>query len=138
LRPVEQAGGIVFRGNDRGISILLVTSKKEDGHWIFPKGHIEPGESPEEAALREASEEAGVDGELLGQAGQPLEFTWGGTRYRVRYFLIRARSETPRTDGRMKEWLPFEEALARLSYDDTRRLLRDARPAMERRDAHDA
>src|SRR5206468_3568604 len=100
LRPVEQAGGIVFRGNDRGISILLVTSKKEDGHWIFPKGHIEPGESPEVAALRETSEEAGVDGELLGQAGQPLEFTWGGTRYRVRYFLIRARSETPRTDGR--------------------------------------
>jgi len=138
LRPVEEAGGIVFRGDGRGISILLVTAKKEAGHWIFPKGHIEPGESPEVAALRETSEEAGVEGELVAPAGEPLEFTWGGTRYRVRYFLIRAGSETPRTDGRTKEWLPFEEALARLSFDDTRRLLRDARPAMERRDAHDA
>ncbi len=137
MRPVEQAGGIVFRGNDRGISILLVTSKKEAGHWIFPKGHIEPGESADAAALRETYEEAGVDGELVGEAGEPLEFTWRGKRYRVRYFLIRARSETPHTDGRTKEWLPFDEALARLSYDDTRRLLRDARPAMERRHAHD-
>ena len=128
----------MFRRNGRGIAVLLVTSKKEDGHWIFPKGHIEPGESAEAAALRETSEEAGVEGELLGQVGEPLEFTWGGTRYRVRYFLIRASSETPHTDGRTKEWLPFEAALARLSYDDTRRLLRDARPAMERPDADDA
>jgi 8-oxo-dGTP pyrophosphatase MutT (NUDIX family) len=138
LRPVEQAGGIVFRGNDRDISILLVTSKKEDGHWIFPKGHIEPGESADVAALRETSEEAGIEGELVGEVGEPLEFTWGGKRYRVRYFLIRARSETPHTDGRTKEWLSFEEALARLTYDDTRQLLRDARPVMERREAHDA
>jgi bis(5'-nucleosidyl)-tetraphosphatase len=138
LRPVEQAGGIVFRGNDRGISILLVTSKKEAGHWIFPKGHIEPGESADVTALRETHEEAGIEGELVGKAGAPLEFTWGGTRYRVQYFLIRAQSESPHTDGRTKEWLPFDKALARLSYEDTRRLLRDARPAMERCDAHDA
>ena len=59
-----------------------------------------------------------------------LEFDWRSKRYRVEYFLIRARSETNKTDGRKKVWLPYDEALARLTYEDTRRLLRDARPRM--------
>ena len=52
-----------------------------------------------------------------------------------------ATSESAATDGRTKQWLPFDEAVARLSDDDTRRLLQHARPAMNRRespDAHDA
>jgi 8-oxo-dGTP pyrophosphatase MutT (NUDIX family) len=132
LAAVAQAGGIVFRldgpGED-GISILLVSSKKEPGNWIFPKGHVERGETPAEAALRETEEEAGVDGDLLGPVGA-LEYEWGRKRYRVEYFLIRATSETPRTDGRTKVWLPFDDALARLSYPDTQRLLREAQPRM--------
>jgi len=114
---------------DGGLSVLLVSSKKEPGHWIFPKGHVERGETADEAALRETEEEAGVEGELLGPVGA-LEFDWGRKRYRVEYFLIRATSETARTDGRQKVWLPFDDALARLSYDDTRRLLRDAHSRM--------
>ena len=116
-------------GKNGGVSVLLVSSKKEPGHWIFPKGHIERGESAPEAALRETEEEAGVDGDLLGPVGA-LEFDWRSERYRVEYFLIRARAETDRTDGRTKVWLPFDEALARLTYDDTRRLLREAHPRM--------
>ena len=111
------------------ISVLLVSSKKEPGHWIFPKGHVERGETAAEAALRETEEEAGVDGELLGPVGA-LEFDWRGRRYRVEYFLIRATAETPRTDGRTKVWLPFDDALARLTYADTQRLLREAHPRM--------
>ena len=116
-------------GADRDVSVLLVSSKKEPGNWIFPKGHVERGETAPEAALRETEEEAGVDGELLGPVGS-LEFEWRGRRYRVEYFLIRATAETPRTDGRTKVWLPFADALARLTYADTRRLLSDARPRM--------
>jgi 8-oxo-dGTP pyrophosphatase MutT (NUDIX family) len=132
LGAVAQAGGIVFRVDGPGdgdISVLLVSSKKEPGNWIFPKGHIERGEDAPEAALRETEEEAGVGGELLGPAGA-LEFDWRSKRYRVEYFLIRATSETPRTDGRTKVWLPFDDALARLTYTDTQRLLREARPRM--------
>jgi ADP-ribose pyrophosphatase YjhB (NUDIX family) len=109
--------------------VLLVASKKEPGSWIFPKGHIERGESARDAALRETQEEAGVDGELLGPAGV-LEFDWRDTRYRVEYFLIRATSETSQSDGREKVWLPYDAAIARLSYEETRRLLRDAEPRM--------
>jgi 8-oxo-dGTP pyrophosphatase MutT (NUDIX family) len=131
LPAVAQAGGIVFRAGptDGDVSILLVSSKKEPGNWIFPKGHVERGETAAAAALRETQEEAGVDGELLGPAGA-LEFDWGGKRYRVEYFLIRATSETADTDGRTKVWLPFDEALERLTYTDIRRLLREAHPRM--------
>jgi 8-oxo-dGTP pyrophosphatase MutT (NUDIX family) len=132
VRSVAQAGGIVFRGAARrkgGVSVLLVSSKKERGNWIFPKGHVEVGETAAEAALRETQEEAGVDGDLLGEVGT-LEFDWGGRRYRVDYFLIRATGETDQTDGRKKTWLPFEDAVEKLTYPDLQRLLRKAHPRM--------
>ena len=63
--------------------------------------------------------------------GAPLEFEWDGERYRVQYFLIRATSEAPATDGRTIAWLPFEEALRRLSFDNSEQLLREAQPRMD-------
>jgi diadenosine hexaphosphate hydrolase (ATP-forming) len=129
--PVAQAGGIAFRGAGREVSILLVTSKKQPGFWIFPKGHIEAGETAAEAGVRETQEEAGVTGELLGPVGAPLEYDWNGKRYSVQYFLIRATAEAQATDGRTVVWLPFEEALTRLSFDDSGRLLREARSRMQ-------
>ena len=128
---VPQAGGVAFRGSGRELTILLVTSKKVPDYWIFPKGHVEPGETEADAGVRETREEAGVTGDMLGPVGAPLEFDWDGVRFRVQYFLIRATSESPATDGRTIAWLPFEEALARLSFEDTRRLLREARANME-------
>lgn len=53
--PIFAAGGIVFNDNDE---VLMIYRR---GFWDFPKGKIEEGESPEEAALREVSEETGVD-----------------------------------------------------------------------------
>jgi diadenosine hexaphosphate hydrolase (ATP-forming) len=128
---VLQAGGIAFRGSGRDLSILLVTSKKQAGFWIFPKGHVEPGESAAQAGERETLEEAGVSGDLLGPVGTALEYDWNGRRYSVQYFLIRATSEAPASDGRTIAWLPFDEALKRLSFDDTRGLLRQARARMD-------
>jgi 8-oxo-dGTP pyrophosphatase MutT (NUDIX family) len=129
--PVLQAGGIAFRGQGRDLSILLVTSKKQQGFWILPKGHVERGETTAQAGVRETQEEAGVSGDLLGPVGAPLEYDWNGKRYQVQYFLIRATAEAPATDGRTIAWLPFDEALQRVSFEDTRRLLREARARME-------
>ena len=130
-RPVAQAGGIAYRVDARqgGVSVLLVSSKKEPGNWIFPKGHVESGETAREAALRETEEEAGVSGDMLGPAGTQ-EFDWRGKPFRVEYFLIRATSETSETDGRKKVWLPFDYALKKLTYPETKKMLRDARPRM--------
>jgi 8-oxo-dGTP pyrophosphatase MutT (NUDIX family) len=131
LTVVEQAGGIVFRHNRAGISILLVRAKRDPSAWIFPKGHIEPGETARATAVRETREEAGVQGEAIGEIGDPQEFEWVGRWYRVQYFLIRTTSESDETDGREKAWFPFDEALDRVSFASARDLLRQARKKIE-------
>ena len=120
----------MFRRKRSGISILLVRAKRDPSKWIFPKGHIERGESARRAAVRETREEAGLTGRAIGPIGDPQEFEWGGQLFRVRYFLIRMIAESDETDGRTKVWLPFDDALARLTYADTQRLLREARARM--------
>ena len=128
---VEQAGGIVFRHNRAGLAILLVRAKRDPSAWIFPKGHIEPGETARVTAVRETREEAGVDGEAFGEIGDPQEFEWAGRWYRVQYFLIRMTSESDETDGREKAWFSFDEALDRISFPSARDLLRQARKEIE-------
>jgi ADP-ribose pyrophosphatase YjhB (NUDIX family) len=131
LTFVQQAGGIVFRRNRAGISILLVRAKRDPSAWIFPKGHIEPGETARATAVRETREEAGVQGEAVGEIGDPQEFEWAGRWYRVQYFLIQMTSESDETDGREKAWFSFDEALDRISFTSARDLLRQARTKIE-------
>jgi diadenosine hexaphosphate hydrolase (ATP-forming) len=112
----EQAGGVVFRRRAETIEILLVRSNKDPSIWVFPKGHVEPGESLEQTALRETREEAGVDGEALGPAGRPIEFLSGNEPVRVQYFLIRA-------EPREKRWFEVTDARKNLSFDTAREIL---------------
>ena len=131
MTVVEQGGGIVFRRDRAGISILLVRAKRDPSAWIFPKGHIEPGETARETAVRETREEAGVQGDAIVEIGDPQEFEWAGRWYRVQYFLIQMTSESDETDGREKAWFPFDEALDRISFTSARDLLRQARTKIE-------
>jgi bis(5'-nucleosidyl)-tetraphosphatase len=55
----KSAGAVVFRKTDKGIKYLLL--KYRNGHWDFPKGHIENGETEEETMRREVREETGID-----------------------------------------------------------------------------
>jgi 8-oxo-dGTP pyrophosphatase MutT (NUDIX family) len=75
---------IVVRLDGGEPRVLLVTSKRNPKRWIFPKGHIEKGETAEAAALREAREEAGIVSKPVGPAGV-LEFKFLGTGVRVEY-----------------------------------------------------
>ena len=123
---IHQAGSIVVRLDGSEPQVLLVTSKRNRGNWIFPKGHIEKGERPEDAALRETREEAGVIGKLIGPAGI-LEYGFLGAKARVEYFLVQfSREAGPPEDGRQRIWCDPEDALERLSYKNTRKLLRKA------------
>ena len=63
-RTVVAAAVPVRRRDAGGLEFLLVRTS-QGGRWTFPKGRIEPGESPSAAAAREAAEEAGVDGQDL-------------------------------------------------------------------------
>ena len=106
--------------------VLLVRSKKNPSVWVFPKGHIEPGESAIDAALRETQEEAGVDGDLIGQVGEPQEFQSGREQVRVRYFLILTKSEVESPERRKKAWYRLEEAAAQLPFEGAHTLLEEA------------
>jgi 8-oxo-dGTP pyrophosphatase MutT (NUDIX family) len=123
---IRQAGSIVVRTDGGEPQVLLVTAKRNPRNWIFPKGHIEKGETPEEAALRETKEEAGVVGKLIGRAGV-LEYGFLGAKARVDYFLLQFKKEAgPPEDGRQRTWCSLEDALERLNYKNTRKLLRRA------------
>jgi 8-oxo-dGTP pyrophosphatase MutT (NUDIX family) len=123
MKRIEQAGGVVFRRQSEGIEILLVRSKKDPSIWVFPKGHVETGESLEQTALRETREEAGVDGEALGPVGRPLEFISGIEPVRVQYFLIRATHPVDGAEPREKRWFEMTDARMNLAFDTAREIL---------------
>ena len=121
---IRQAGSIVVRLDGKEPQVLLVTAKRNPKNWIFPKGHIEKGETPEAAALRETKEEAGVVGKLIAPAGE-IEYGFLGAKARVEYFLVQFKREAgPPEDGRQRTWCKLEDALARLNYKNIRKLLR--------------
>jgi 8-oxo-dGTP pyrophosphatase MutT (NUDIX family) len=123
---IQQSGAIVVRLDADEPQVLLVTAKRNPKRWIFPKGHIERGETAEEAALREAREEAGVVGKTIGPAGA-LEYHFLGAGFRVEYYLaVLKREAGPPEKGRTRAWCSLDEALRRLRFKNTRKLLRKA------------
>lgn len=124
-RRVQQAGAIVFRLTSGQPEVLLVRGKKNPSHWVFPKGHIEPGETAVAAAAREVREEAGVKGRVVREVGS-LRFKSGSEPVRVRYFLLQAGEDTVPMESREKQWTSPTEALRTLTHPDARQLLRDA------------
>lgn len=125
-----QAGAIAFKIVDNTALILVVRARKTPEHWIFPKGHIEAGETAEVAAERELAEEAGVRGRSLGLVGR-LEFRSGHEDVRVAYYLISFISEVLREEQREIRWCGYEEALDLLSHQGAVELLREAQPLIE-------
>jgi 8-oxo-dGTP pyrophosphatase MutT (NUDIX family) len=65
MSHIAQAGAVTVRRHASGAQVLLARARRNPLEWIFPKGHIEPGETAEETAIRELQEEAGVAGEIV-------------------------------------------------------------------------
>lgn len=124
---LEQAGAIVVRGSRAERRILLVTKKKGD-RWIFPKGTIKKKETAEEAAQREAEEEAGVRGRLLAYVGATVsEDEDEGVR--IHYFLLRAIAQPGEVEnGRDRRWCTPEEMLELLEGSVLEQLMLQALP----------
>lgn len=119
------AGGIVVRLEDKHPKYLLVHSSTDPSLWVFPKGHIKPGESPEMAALREVSEEAGIKAEILSSVGES-EFTKEVEKVRVAYFVMLHRASGYPHEDREVKWCSYEEAAAILSFEDALEVLKTA------------
>ena len=132
MRVTPEVGSLVFRSTSGRPEILLVQAREDPGQWVFPKGHPEPAEAPGSAVLRELREEAGVEGELVGPIDRPLEFTSRDELVRVQYYLVQATKDGASPEGRGKQWLSVDEGLERLTFEESRELLRTAWPEIER------
>ena len=109
-------------------------------YWGFPKGHVEAGESDEEAALREISEECGLPRESLSITARlpSSEYVYrraGRLIFKlVHHFLVTAPAGSELTPQAAEideaEWLSFDEASTRASFADTRTALAAARDTL--------
>ena len=130
----RSAGGLVVEG-DR----ILLISTQSGRRWQLPKGHIEEGESAEQAALREVREETGVTGRVVAPLSEvEYWFVEKGARRvhkRVDYFLLdyvcgsAADFDAAEVSG--AEWFSWEEGIAKLSFDNERRVVLQAREILE-------
>lgn len=125
MTRLTHAGGVIFRGVGDDAEYLLVRAKNEEPQWVFPKGHIEPGESAEDAACREVREEAGISVEVLGEAGR-YEFQLENETVHTQYFLMRFVAEGTPDEYRARRWCNYADALKLLTFPDTRDLLAKA------------
>jgi len=121
----SHAGGVVARTVDGEREYLLVEARRSRGEWVLPKGHIEPGETPEAAAVREVQEEAGVRAEVVARAGEG-KYAVDGQPVCTIFFLMRYQGEVTRQEDRARTWRPYKDALGLLRFDDTRRVLMQA------------
>ena len=127
----ERAGAIAI-GRHRGRTYVLLVRARGTTDRIFPKGHVEAGETRIAAALRELEEEGGFTGQVIGAAGD-IEYETRLETVAVHYFLVRASRRTgPGEAGRKPIWVDPRVALTLLKYKSQVRLLRDLLPVIDR------
>lgn len=127
------AGGLVIDSSGKnGLLIGRIDHKDQSGKrilWSLPKGHIETGETPEEAAIREVAEETGINSTIEKSLGViDFWFMAGGKRIHktVHHFLFReAGGILAPQESEVDEvaWFPLHEIIERLAYPDEKKLI---------------
>ena len=115
-RP-QQAAVIPFRRSGNSVSLCLITAAASRS-WVIPKGTIERGSSPEETALQEAWEEAGLRGRIVGESLGRYEYEKAGVLLTVAVYLMEVESEAEQWEEqelRRRRWVTAHEASRLLS-----------------------
>lgn len=126
----RSCGAIVFRKIGGSYRYLLIKNKRSV-HWSFPKGHVEEGESDEDTALREVFEESGLHIEIVPGFKTTSEYLIQGRVEKTVNIYVATTSDTNTTiqEEEIEDyaWLPYEQALKRLKFENDKKILTDAR-----------
>lgn len=135
LRAEVSAGGIILREIDGELKVALAENKRTERRWVLPKGHVEPGETLEQTALREILEESGLDNvQLIKYLGCVLRTTVKENgnvvnktiHYYLAYALNNREALTP-TDERFigVTWFSPEQAVAMIPHEAEQAFFRE-------------
>ena len=128
----RSAGGVVFRRVEGGVRFLLIRDPYDN--WGLPKGHLEPSESPLDAAMREVTEETGLRALQVLEELPAIDWYFRDRGRLVhkfcQFFLVEASegdAEPQREEGITAcLWCTYEEALTTVTYDNAREVVRAA------------
>jgi phosphohistidine phosphatase len=130
----DQAGVIPFRRRRNTVEICLIRSKRQR-KWKIPKGFVDPGETPPQAALKEAREEAGLRGRIVGEPIGSYKYTkWGLTLTVAVYLMEVTAQEDEWEESRFRErsWNSMKEAVDLLKKHPVQKLLDGAAAKLEK------
>lgn len=130
MKREKSCGALVVRPTENGYKLVLLRHRF-GGHWSFPKGHVERGESERQTALREVREETGLKIKLLDGFRESVEyFPKPGVKKQVVYFLGEANTDQlVRQEEEISEicWTPLDHAGEMVTFSNDKRLIRLAR-----------
>jgi 8-oxo-dGTP pyrophosphatase MutT (NUDIX family) len=113
----QQAAAIPVRRKGNAIDVCLIR-RKGSASWGIPKGSVEQGDTHEETALKEAWEEAGISGRLIGVSLGTYEYAKWNTTFEVVVYLMEVLEQHPtwqEAGFRERRWTSFDEAAALLA-----------------------
>lgn len=122
----NKACAVPFRRRNGSVEFCIVSSRRDNGRWTFPKGSVEADETAREAALKEAHEEAGVRGRLVGDPLGAYPIDKYGRQLWVAVFLMEVQAEDAEwleSDERERRWVGPQEARVLLKSREHRRFL---------------
>ena len=139
LRKEKSCGALVYRIKNGELELLLL-KHRFGGHWSFPKGHVEEGETEVETALREVHEETGLTIQLEDGFRQSVEYyPRPNIRKQVVYFLGYADDDrTRRQEEEISEirWVPLKSAHREVTFRHDKNLINHAKKFLRRKFSH--
>lgn len=124
----KSCGAVILRRRDEKPQVLLIRQKQ--GHWCFPKGHVEGSETEHETAVREVREETGYEISFIdGFRAKTTYSPKANTEKEVVYFLASENGGSPHVqEEEVSEmrWVSLIDAGALMTYDNDAEILRRA------------
>ena len=122
MKREKSCGGVVYK-MENGVPHFVLIKHRKGGHWAFPKGHMEQGDSQRATARREIREETGVTGKFIKGFRRSVSYIIRGTIHKeVVYFLYEISPDSvivkQEEDLGEAEFVPESEVMAKLTYEN--------------------